>query len=340
MKLIKGLFFDNLLLKLVALAIAVSLVVTKRDDRVIRVKKMVGLELKYPHDRVLISMLPPQIELTIEGPYHLIRKLEEERENTPFSPYRIQFDGSENGVYNFQKDYYSLPPGLNLKAISPSSMVVTFDERTEKRLAVSPSFMGKLPNGYRLNSQILSPDFVTAFGPKSVLEKLEKVDTRTISLSDRTVGGVIEVALKDPPLFVEFSIDSPRVNLTVDIEEVTEERVFEQIPVGLKGKLSSEDKRAVRVSPSTVSVAVEGPLRILNRLQHSQMLPFVDLDRVEGDGVEVLKVELESLPSEVKWAINPNKVSLVTTHIEKPRRTGSVDAESKRKLKNVVKPKR
>ena len=189
MKFIKGLFFDNLLLKLVALAIAVSLVVTKRDDRVIRVKKMVGLELKYPNDRVLISMLPPQIELTIEGPYQLIRKLEEERENTPFSPYRIQFDGSENGVYNFQKDYYSLPPGLKLKAISPSSMVVTFDERTEKRLAVSPSFMGKLPNGYRLNSQTLSPDFVTAFGPKSVLEKLEKVDTRTISLSDRTVGG-------------------------------------------------------------------------------------------------------------------------------------------------------
>ena len=151
---------------------------------------------------------------------------------------------------------------------------------------------------------------------------------------------MIEVALKDPPLFVEFSIDSPRVNLTVDIEELTEERVFENIRLALKGNLTGKDRKSVRVTPSMVSVTVKGPLRLLNRLESEQMRPFVDLDRVEGDGVEVLKVELESLPSEVKWAINPNKVSLVTSDIEKMRRQAPQDSESKRAEKTLVKPKK
>lgn len=320
MNFLKGLFLDNLLLKLMALAIAVSLVVTKRDDRVILVKKMVGLDLKYPADRVLISMMPPQIELTIEGPYQAIRKFEEERENTPFNPYHIQFDGSENGIYNFQRDYYSLPARLNLKAISPSSMVVTFDEKVEKRLAVSAYFTGKLPNGYQLKAHTLSPDFVTAFGPKSVLDKLDNVDTQAVSLRDRTGDGVLEIALKDPPLFVEFSIDSPRVNLRVVVEELIEERVFENIPLGLKGSLLN---KVVKITPSAVRVTVKGPLRIIGALKTSQMKPYVDLSKVDGEAVQVMAVDLESPPRGVKWAINPNKVSLVTTvPILAPKRGG------------------
>jgi len=328
MKFLKGLFLDNLLLKVMALAIAVSLVVTKRDDRVIIVKKMVGLELKYPKDRVLISMMPPQIELTIEGPYQAIRKFEEERENTPFDPYHIQFDGSENGIYNFQRDYYSLPARLNLKAISPSSMVVTFDEKVEKRLAVSASFTGKLPDGYQLRSHTLSPDFVTAFGPKSVLDKLDNVDTQAVTLRDKTSDGVLEVALKDPPLFVEFSIDSPRVNLRVVVEELIEERVFENIPLGLKGSLLN---KTVKITPSSVSVTVKGSLRVISGLKQSQLKPFVDLSKVNGDDVQVMAVGLDSPPDRLKWAINPNKVSLVTSASPPtPKGEGASDVRSTR----------
>ncbi len=307
---IKALFLDNLLMKVMALAIAVSLVVTKREDRVIRVKKMVGLEVTYPNDRVLISMLPPQIELTIEGPYQLIRKLEEERENPAFSPYRIRFDGSENGIYKFQRDYYSLPPGLNLIAIAPSSMVVTFDSRTEKRLAVSASFTGKLPTGYELKSHTLSPEFVTAFGPKSVLDKLDNVDTQAVTLQDKTGDGVLEVGLEDPPLFVEFGIDSPRVNLRIVVKELIEEKVFENVPLTLKKTLLN---RTVKVTPSTVSVTVKGPLRVIRALKQDSLRPFVDLSKVDGKEVQVMAVDLESLPEGTQWAINPNKVSLVTS---------------------------
>jgi YbbR domain-containing protein len=323
MRFVKGLFLDNFLLKVMALAIAVSLVVTKRDDRVIIVKKMVGLELKYPDDRVLISMMPPQIELTIEGPYQAIRKFEEERENTPFDPYHIQFNGSENGIYNFQRDYYSLPARLNLKAISPSSMVVTFDEKIEKRLAVSASFTGKLPEGYQLKSHTLSPDFVTAFGPKSVLDKLDNLDTRAVTLRDKTSDGVLEVALKDPPLFVEFSIDSPRVNLRVVVEELIEERVFENISLGLKGSLLN---KTVKITPSSVSVTVKGPLRVIGGLKLTQLKPYVDLSKVDGDDVQVMAVGLDSPPARIKWAINPNKVSLVTSmSTQTPKREGATD---------------
>lgn len=327
MRLIKAFFLDNLLLKMMALAIAVSLVVTKRDDRVIRVKKMVDLDITYPSDRVLISLLPPQIELTIEGPYRLIRKLEEERENDPFSPYRIRFDGSENGIYNFQKDYYSLPPRLNLKAISPSSMVITFDEKTEKRLAVSASFTGKVPEGYQLKSHTLSPGFVTAFGPKSVLEKLENVDTQAVTLENKTRDGVLEVALMDPPLFVEFGIDSPRVNLRVVVEELIEERVFENIALELKGTMLN---RAVKITPSRVSVTVKGPMRVIGDLTAKEMRPFVDLSGVDDEDVQVMAVKLEPLPASAKWAINPNKVSLVTSM---PEKKDKPDMQERRKVK-------
>ena len=93
MNFLKRLFFENFLLKLLALAIAVSLVITKGADRVSRIKTKVGLELKYPDDRVLISVLPSEIELAVEGPYGLIRQFEEERRDSPFKAYRINFNG-------------------------------------------------------------------------------------------------------------------------------------------------------------------------------------------------------------------------------------------------------
>ena len=88
MKLLRKIFLDNLLEKLLALTLAISLAVTKRVDRVIRVKKMVSLELSYPDSRV-DQCLPQQIELVIET-------LPEDskfrrRSGQQIKPYRIQF---------------------------------------------------------------------------------------------------------------------------------------------------------------------------------------------------------------------------------------------------------
>ena len=322
MNLLRSIFLDNLLLKLLALAIAVSLVISKRVDRVIRVKKMVGLELKYPDDRVLISVLPPQIELSLEGPYGLIRQFEEERRDTPFKAYRINFNGSENGIYNFQRDYYALPPGLKLNAISPSSMVVRFDEKLERRVPVTPYFVGELPNGFRMKEKAVTPDFVTVVGAKTVLEDLDKAETLPVQLAGRTESGIYEIGLRDPPLFVRYTIDSPRVNLRMDVEELLEEKVFENIPIALKG---DPGEQTLKITPSKVAVAIKGPLRILEQLSETAIKPFVEIGTNQKKEVQVAAVKLEPIEGVASSAINPNKVSLVVVKTE--RRTTESDKD-------------
>ena len=308
MKFLRSLFLENALLKLLALAIAISLVMTKRGDRVIRVKKMVSLDLQYPDDRVLISVLPPQIELSLEGPYGQIRKFEDEREDTPFKAYQINFNGSENGIYNFQRDYYALPRGLKLDAILPSSMVVRFDAKVQRQLPISALLVGKLPKGYRLKEQVITPDFVTISGAQSVLDKLDRIETLPVQLAGRTESGAYEIGLRDPPLFAEFTIDSPRVNLRLEVEELIEERVFENVPIVLRG---DPGEQVLKITPSRVSVSIKGPQKVLTNLKREDIEPYVEVNDSPTKELQVVDVKIEPIQDAVSIAINPNKVSLL-----------------------------
>ena len=313
MKLLRKIFLDNLLEKFLALTLAISLAVTKRVDRVIRVKKMVSLELSYPDSRVMTSALPQQIELVIEGPYQKIQNLEEDRDQQ-IKPYRIQFDGSENGIYNFQRDYYALPPGLKLEAISPSSMVVQFDEKVERRVPVKPRFVDKMPDGYRLTETSVSPDFVTLVGAKSVVSKYEGIETRIISLADLKEGRSVEVGLRSPPLFTRFSIDAPRVNLSLKVEEIVDEITVEDRLITLKG-FKELSNQTISVTPEQVTVTLKGPRSVLKGLTDDDVNPFVQIEGPLTKEVNVVLVKLEEIEGLQSWAVNPNRVSLVVKKV-------------------------
>ena len=177
----------------------------------------------------------------IRGPYQKIQNLEEDRDEQ-IKPYRIQFDGSENGIYNFQRDYYALPPGLKLEAIS-SSMVVQFDEKVERRVPVKPRFVDKMPDGYRLTKTSVSPDFVTLVGAKSVVSKYVKGSKRESFrwlISKKIDLWKLDCVLR---LYSRVFYRCSRVNLSLNVEEIVDEITVENRLITLKGFMSCRIKQ-------------------------------------------------------------------------------------------------
>jgi uncharacterized protein (TIGR00159 family) len=94
----------------------------------------------------------------------------------------------------FKKEDFTLPSGVVITRINPSSIRVVMEKRVRKLVHVTPRLSGRLPAGLRLRAVTAVPSEVLLEGPDSVVARLESVRTEEIRL--REVSGTTTVSRK------------------------------------------------------------------------------------------------------------------------------------------------
>jgi hypothetical protein len=98
-------------------------------------------------------------------------------------------------TFSITEEQISLPPGIRLKSVSPSTVDVMLDFPTGKELPVQVDWVGKLANNLIMTRVTLSPATIKLVGSTQLLKSKSTVYTESISLNTIKKSGVLNVGL-------------------------------------------------------------------------------------------------------------------------------------------------
>ena len=144
-----------------------------------------------------------------------------------------------------------------------------------REVSVRPNVQGMPPAGYVLNTLSYEPQSVLVSGTPSLLTAMEDtVSTQLIDLRDHTTSFEVSVPiiLPNPNLLL---LSGQNITVYVEIKPVATSKQFDAIPVKILGMT---DNLEAKISPNTVSVLVNGPEEVVNKLTTDDIAVALDLN--------------------------------------------------------------
>jgi YbbR domain-containing protein len=214
---LRGLLFDNLGLKLVALLLAVVVYLNVYTDRPTAMVVSFPVQVTdLPDSLTLSGPAPAAVQAELRGTGKQLIRL---RVTEP--PVRISLAGVAPG--RFQRALgvtdLPLPKGVELQVdrmVSPRTLEFDVDRKQTRRIPVSPRFQGVPAAGWVWKGAVrLDPREVELTGPAGVLAELDSLPLETVSLQGKRDTLRTQAAPRELPAWCEA--DPPRVEITVPL---------------------------------------------------------------------------------------------------------------------------
>ncbi len=273
-----------------------------------------------PSGYMLSDGVPLSIKIILKGKESRLALLDE----TPVVGY-IDLENSEklDRREMIRVDKNSIPQGVSVKEITPR-IIDVFIERIEQRsVTVVPVITGEPPVGYFFEDVVIDPEQVRVTGPESLIETLESVYTKDISIKNLTETTVKEVELDLPD--EKISVDE---SMVVSVKIIIKEQFVlkrlekkEIVPQNL-----NEGYNAV-VADTAVAVLLKVPKRLEREITAESMIIYVDCEDVENAGTFTLPLKIDSSSDDITLLkAEPDSVTIEVT--EKTESAGDSPSSS------------
>jgi len=256
-RLLRKLFVEDWSLKLLSLGITLALwlMVTSQNQPV---TTHVNVQLNFIRPESLeISNDPPKtVDVTLTGSHS---KLDNLSALDLVATIDLTDQRSGEHIIRFaEKALLSLPRGVKINGFLPSVTPIKLEPIVQRELQTDPKFEGQPADGYEIYATTPSQSTVTVRGPASHVNLLDKAPTETIWLSGQKESfKATSVAINIPDPKVDL-VDAA-VDVQIDIGKRRIEKSFSGVTVlGPPG---------VNVEPTTATVSILGPSRILEVLK-------------------------------------------------------------------------
>ncbi|MDP3181970.1 MAG: CdaR family protein [Desulfobaccales bacterium] len=285
-------------LKLLALGLAVALWFAVGSEERTETTLNLALELaNLPPKMIITSEVPASLQVRAIGPASVVRKLTQTR-----LVHTIDLSGYKSGRHSFSlgPNSFSFPRGVTVTRIQPNPLKLTLAVTTTRTLPIKPVLEGRPPDGYEVTEVKTRPDQITIKGPAPELADLKFVPTLPIDLTNISGSTTVatDVDFKNLHLTVQEQI-SILADLTIEAREAT--RTIPGVPVEAR-------PRAARLSPSQVTLTLQGPGLRLKDLKPKDLKATVDTQNL-GTSRRRLKVAV-SPPSGVRLLkVQPDTVT-------------------------------
>ncbi|MGA7827713.1 MAG: diadenylate cyclase CdaA [Geobacteraceae bacterium] len=195
----------------VALVFVCWLIITARQGEIVTVTAPV--QFRNPPETLLLrSASAEDVELQLKT-YSSLIQLPKEGDLAA----EIDLTKVHAGVNNvlLKKEDFSLPSGVVINRISPSSLRVIMEKKVRKLVLVKPRLAGRLPAGLHLRTVTAVPSEVMLEGPDSVMARLDSVRTEEIRLKDVDGSSSVSRKLEVPAHIRAISADAVVVKISV-----------------------------------------------------------------------------------------------------------------------------
>lgn len=138
----------------------------------------------------IIESSSNSVKLTVSGARPLVQAINQDQ-------VKVKLDISNvvpgSNTINIQHEKVLLPPGIQLKQMEPSELVINVDEKITKELIVQPTFTGQLNPGLIITSATAIPESVVVTGGSMMLKDSTTLFTEPILLDAITGSGSISL---------------------------------------------------------------------------------------------------------------------------------------------------
>lgn len=203
-------------------------------------------------------------------------------------------------------------PNIMEFRVEPIELVVTIEEKAQKRVEVSPRFKGSLLSGYELVQYYVTPSLVVVEGPRSKIERLYSIPTEEIDLTGKKENFTLEVRLlKSDPLLSFPNGDS--VEFRGFVQETTILKTFESVNIVVLDLRS--DLRLSQTLPKG-TIRVQGAQNILDSVGGDQIRLIVDGKSITHPGTFTLPVRIDTPAGLMVLRYEPTSVTLKIEQVE------------------------
>lgn len=222
-----GRLVDKFGLKLASLGLAFALWMVvageQRDERTLNVPLTLA---RLPEHTALLNVPGDFVTVQLRGPKSLIAGLSPKEVDVNLDLSTLK--EGENLVA-VKSDQVDVPRGIEVVQVSPKLVRLVLESVTERAVRVAARVEGNPAVGHYLKRASVHPDRVRLIGPKSEVNRLEKVYTSTISIEGRSRDFGVMTSLE------------PLGNL-VKVEGATLIRVFVEIRANPRPSSSKYDR--------------------------------------------------------------------------------------------------
>lgn len=208
-----GGLFDNLGLKLSSLGLAVALWMVvageQRDERTLNAPLTLA---RLPKNTALLNVPGDFVTVQLRGPKSLISGLSPSEVDVNLDLSTLK--EGENLVA-VKSDQVDVPRGVEVVQVSPKWVRLVVESVTERVVRVAARVEGNPTSGYYFKRASARPDHVRLVGPRSEVNRLEKVYTSTISIEGRSHDFGVSTSLE--PLGKLVKVEGP-VHIQVSVE--------------------------------------------------------------------------------------------------------------------------
>jgi YbbR domain-containing protein len=180
-----------------------------------RSERQVQASITYMRGEDMVILDPRQtVDVTLSGPRETINRV------NPFDvSVQVDLRQAEAGVHevNLAADNVSLPQGLRVDRLQPSSVEVTLDRLVSAQLPVEADVRGEPAAGATRGEVEVVPPAVTIIGPESQLQNLKTLKTGVVSLEGHALSFEETVPVIAPENVAVREIQPSRVNVRVPL---------------------------------------------------------------------------------------------------------------------------
>jgi YbbR domain-containing protein len=304
-------FFQNPLLKLVSLVLAVALFFLVNTDRDAIIGVNVKVSYQLPENRMLVSEPVHEVRLSIRGPWRRIKRFDERE----IGDITVDLTNMRSGPYTFPEDIVDLPEDLALLSINPPTIDIAFDRREEKTVPVEANVVGEPAHGYEVQRVLPKPSKVTIRGAASRVHDVEAVWTRELRLDGRSESFTEVLPLQPPrtePRGLVEIVDRTPVEVEVTLAPEMGTRVLAGVPVEVvagEGVGAAVGERFT-TEPATVEVVLHGPLLVIEAFDGQVAAQVTVHEEDAPSRPRPAGVQLHGVPAGVGTEIKPGTVTL------------------------------
>lgn len=200
-----------------------------------------------------------------------------------------------------------LPQDNVLSGVEPDTLRFVFEQEYRKRVPVYADLSLSYAEQYQLSDSIvLSPDSVTLFGTRSVLDTLYSVKTARYSLKNLNSSRLLTLKIIKPLVGLPVTLSTDSITAEINVERFTEATI--EVPVIEVG----EDQKKFRSFPDKVILTCRVAMREYERLDPSLFTVSINYQKAALAGTNVADVIVVRQPSFCKVIeIEPEKVEFL-----------------------------
>ncbi len=220
--------------------------------------------------------------------------------------------------------------------VEPSEVTVTVAEYASAYVPVVASVAGTPSHGYELGDVMVDPPSIKIFGPKDIVQTIDKLITEPISLNERSESFVLETGIVNDNKMIEFP-ETSRVSVSVGLLQSTTKKVYTDIPVAV---MQPSEPFYVENAELYVKVTLQGSVLNLDDYSIPRNTFYIDCSSLTEEGKytipvrnnrvrngEVVSVYPSELTIYIKKAVEEHHVE-ETAHVTSQNNEESAQGES------------